>query len=329
MPLTFGRVAHPPFRDRLIPDAQTTAWDDLGQRTPVGVCWHTMVGTLWGTDTYFRTGAPALTDYGVGGSTDGPQWDGVILRWNDPRGRRSGWANGGSDGLEGDGPLFVRTRGVAAINRDLVSIERSDGANPTTPLSPKQAEGICRLTAYWFDQAKVPWDRFPVNPSAGVGGIVTHLLHLEFATKGCPHAAVVDRVDELQGRIRAILKTAQTEGPPPADAPPPVPPATPVTPDHGWWPQGYDLATLTTRFGALTRHDPSGTTRELGFDPKGVVSNAWVARGVAERRTAKRLPPARDWWILPTAGDPSDVVTFAAGWTLFRPAPTVAWRWIA
>ena len=142
MPITFGRVAHPPFRDRLIPNAQTTAWDDLGQRTPVGVCWHTMVGTLWGTDTYFRTGAPALTDYGVGGATDGPNWDGVILRWNDPRGRRSGWANGGSDGLEGDGPLFVRTRGVAAINRDLVSIERSDGANPATPVSAKQAESI-------------------------------------------------------------------------------------------------------------------------------------------------------------------------------------------
>jgi len=84
------------------------------------------------------------TAYGVGGSTDGPQWDGVILRWNDPRGRRSAWANGGSDGLEGDGPLFVRTRGVNAINRDLVSIERSDGANPATPVSAKQAESIWR-----------------------------------------------------------------------------------------------------------------------------------------------------------------------------------------
>ena len=31
-----------------------------------------MVGTLWGTDGYFRSGAPALTDYGigVGGSAD-------------------------------------------------------------------------------------------------------------------------------------------------------------------------------------------------------------------------------------------------------------------
>lgn len=141
---------------------------------------------------------------------------------------------------------------------------------------------------------------------------------------------MVDRVDELQGRVRAILKTAQTAGPPPVDTPPePVPPATPVRPDHGWWPQGYELATLVARFGTLTRHDPAGTTRAFGFDPEGVVSNAWVARGVAERRTAKRLPPAGDWWVLPTTGEPSDVVTFASGWTLYRPAPTVAWRWIA
>jgi hypothetical protein len=263
MTITFGRVSHPPFRDRLIPDSDTTAWDDLGARRPLGVVFHTMVGTLWGTDRYFRTGAPALTDYGVGGTTDGPVWDGVILRWNDPRGRRSGWANGGSDGLEGDGPLFVRTLGVDAINRDLVSIERSDGADITTPVSPKQFESMCALTAYWFDQAHVPWDRFPVNPSVG-SGIVTHFLHKEFATKGCPWAAVADRIDEFQARIRAILRAAQENEQPGS----PIPPK-PVTPDHDWWPQGYGVGQLRTRFGALTRHLPDGTTRQMGFDPAG------------------------------------------------------------
>lgn len=133
-----------------------------------------MVGSLWGTDGWFRRGAAStgLTDYGIGGSTDGEEWDGVIFRWNDPRGKRatiymkegrylkrkspgaeamtvsanrSGWANGGSDGLEGDGPLFVRTLGVSAINRDLVSIERSDGGDTSTPISVKQFESICAL----------------------------------------------------------------------------------------------------------------------------------------------------------------------------------------
>jgi hypothetical protein len=42
--MVFGKVVHPPFIDRLIPDAQTAAWDNLGQRNPVGVCQHSMVG---------------------------------------------------------------------------------------------------------------------------------------------------------------------------------------------------------------------------------------------------------------------------------------------
>src|SRR4051812_7687088 len=122
MALVFGNVPHPPFVDRYIPSSQNHAWNDLGQRRPVGVCLHSMIGSLKGTDMWFRDGVPSpdhvaqgLTDYGVGGSTDGPDLDGVIWRWNDPKGRRAGWASGGSDGLEGDGPMFVRTLGVDAI----------------------------------------------------------------------------------------------------------------------------------------------------------------------------------------------------------------------
>ena len=264
MPITFGRVVHPPFLDRLIPSTATRAWDDLGQRKPVGVVFHTMVGTLWRTDEYFRSGAPALTDYGIGGGTDGPTWDGVILRWNDPRGRRSGWANGGSDGLEGDGPIFVRTLGINAINRDLVSIERSDGRDITTPVSPKQFESICQLTAYWFDQAKVPWDRFPVNPNIGEG-IVTNFFHREFATKGCPWAAVENRIDELQERIRTILKAAQTGDDGPTT---PIPPR----PNHEWWPQGYAVTDLTangfrSRRGHQQRLDRPGCHRAVDRPP--------------------------------------------------------------
>ena len=124
MAIAFVNVPHPPARDRPVPDAQTVAWDNLGPRNPVGVCQHSMIGTLWGTDGWFRRGSASdgLTDYGVGNDCDGPEWDGVIFRWNDPRGKtanvryeggsgrvsanRAGWANGGSDGLEGDGRLF-------------------------------------------------------------------------------------------------------------------------------------------------------------------------------------------------------------------------------
>lgn len=348
----FDNILHPPFVDRLIPDEQTSAWNDLGPRKPVGVCQHSMVGTLWGTDRWFRRGAASsgLTDYGIGGATDGARWDGVILRWNDPLGlattvhlldgeyvpagtpgavahrvspNRAGWANGGSDGLEGDGPLFVRTLGVAAINRDLVSIERSDGGNTSTPMSAKQFESICALTAYWFDRSRVPWDRFPLNPAHG---IVTHLLHLEFATKTCPHAPVTSRIDEIQARVRQILKAGQTAEAQPA----PLPPAIPIKVDHSLWPAGYEVAALRLRFERLTRHDGDGGERRFGFDPAGVISNAWVARGVAEGRTAEQLPRARDWWVLRGADEQAfDLVTFAERWVLFRPDRHVAWRWIA
>jgi len=44
---------------------------------------HTMLGTLWGTDTYFRFPATqACTDYGIGGTLDG-LYDGVIFEWID------------------------------------------------------------------------------------------------------------------------------------------------------------------------------------------------------------------------------------------------------
>jgi hypothetical protein len=347
MAYQFGNIPHPPFVDRLIPDVQNQAWDNLGPRKPVGVCQHSMLGSLWGTDGYFRRGlaSRSLTDYGIGGSTDGPQWDGVILRWNDPLGRpssvlvdgvarpvsphRSPWANGGSDGLEGDGPAFVRRFGISAINRDLVSIERSDGGVQSTPMSPKQLEAICGLTAHWFDVAKVPWDRFPGNPAFGV---VTHLMHYEFATKGCPFQPVTSRIDEIQDRIRQILKAGQTLGNMPVTttpAPDGEPGLVPVVPAQDWWPQGYDLETLRQRFGVLLRTNLDGSTTGAPFDERGVISNAWVARGVQDQRTADQLPRALKWWVLQAGDDQRyDIVAFDDRWTLFRPDQHVAWTWI-
>ncbi len=338
--MNFGNIPHPPFIDRLIPDVQNRAWDDLGQRKPVGVCQHSMLGTLWGTDEYFRRGSAsrALTDYGIGGSTDGTQWDGIILRWNDPRGNatsvtvdgtsrlvsanRAPWANGGSDGLDGDGPAFVRRLGIAAINRDLVSIERSDGGKESTPMSDKQFDAICTLTAHWFDVAKVPWSQFPYNPNVG---IVTHLLHSEFSTKSCPFAPVSGRIVEIQQRVRQILKAGQELSSPVATMTPPPQ----ARPDAPWWPQGYDIEILRARFGALERSEPGGSVTPAPFDERGVISNAWIARGVQEKRTAAQLPRALRWWVLESDNDQRhDLVTFDERWVLFRPDPAVAWTWI-
>jgi hypothetical protein len=134
---------------------------------------------------------------------------------------------------------------------------------------------------------------------------------------------VIDRIEELQERIRVILKTAQT-----GDA---RLPATPVQaqPEQVWWPQGYAIDELIAQFGGVLHHRADGTTRRMGFDARGVISNAWVARGVAEQLTVRRLPPPRDWWSHPIGkGDQVDLVTFSTGWLLVRPARDVAWRWV-
>jgi len=337
MALTYGNVTHPPFTDMLITDAENGAWDDLGQRNIIGVCQHTMVGTLAGTNLWFRRGAAStgLTDYGVG-------VNGLIYRWNDPTGKahpgispnRAGWANGGSDGLEGDGPLFVRTLGINAINRDLVSIERDDQAKPFDyPFIDPQKAACVRLTAFWFDQAEVAWDSFPLNQNKGC---VTHMLHKEFATKGCPWDPVENAINDVQDSVRGLLKAGQV-----SDAlPVPVEPPAPIDPDHDTLPLDYTLAGLTKRFGSLEHRDITGKiVGQAVFNIKGPISNAWVARAAAENRSMDNIPPASDWVdsVNPRVtidGKPatSSIVTFdgrgADNWILFRPAVGIAWRWL-
>jgi hypothetical protein len=338
MTYQFGNVLHPAFEDRLIPDAQNGAWDDLGPRVPLGVVRHTMVGSLAGTDLWFRRGAAStgLTDYGVGK-------DGTIYRWNDPTGaahpnvsaNRAGWANGGSDGLEGDGPLFVRTLGVNAINRNLVSIERDDQGQPfDNPYVDPQALLVDRLIAHWFDRAKVPWDRYPINPNVG-GGIVTDFFHNEFATKGCPWGPVEAAINASQDRVRGFLKAAQVND----GIDVPVQPPIPVEPDHNALPMNYTEAGLKARFGRMTRRNANGSTSTSGFSMKGAISNAWIARGAAEKRTMAELPPAS--YMAETEnpkllidGKPATaaIVLFdgrgADNWVLWRPDPSIAWRWL-
>lgn len=344
--LEYGNVKHPPYQDRTIPDWQNGAWDDLGECDPWGAVFHTMVGTLMGTDGWFRRGAKStgLTHYGIGNSTDGPALDGVIFMWNDPRGRgredaplvggrvspnRSGWANGGSDGLEGDGIAFVRKMGVAPINRNLVSVERSDNGIITTPISPKQLDAMVRLGAYWFDYARVPYTLFPLNPEFD---LVTWFFHFEFATKGCPHAAVIEQVNTIQNKQRAILKAAQLVVPGDDEVPPVVEPKPDVS-----WPNKWTTEQLARRFGSVVRIWPDGRTRAQGFNERGSISNAWVQRASAEGiKNVKLIPKPASWNVLDldrsTDLTPEIVVFDAPGlrnWLLYRPDSSISWKWVA
>ncbi len=174
--VVFRRIVKPPVVARhLTPDRKPLGWSRLGQRRIVGTVVHRMEGTLRGSEQYFLSDDPhgreALADYGIGGALDG-DLDGVIWEWIAEDDDRSPWASGPSDGLEGDGPGFVRAYGVAAINRDLRSIELSGKGE--TPVTPKQFEALCQLIAYVHDRAEIPWDSFPRHP---ISGVVTQLQH--------------------------------------------------------------------------------------------------------------------------------------------------------
>jgi hypothetical protein len=179
--LVFGRVPVPESLELhdIVTAGPNRAFDRLGSRRDLGTCTHRMVGSLRGTHGYFQGEARdrALTDFGIGGPWDG-ELDGAIYQWVPKGAEIAPWANGPANDLDGDGIAFVQALGIAPVNRDLRSIELSDGGDINRPYgaqaTPKQFAAHVALVARIFDQAEVPWDQFPLNPHAGV---VTYLEH--------------------------------------------------------------------------------------------------------------------------------------------------------
>jgi hypothetical protein len=256
--ITFGNVPHPPYERRIITNENGGSFDQGYPRSNVGTCVHRMDGTLDGTDGFFRNPPqpPALTDYGIGGALD-PGKDGLIYMWNDPAGSIVPRANG-NGGIEGDGQAFLDAYGGEAVNSRLVSIELSGCSGdplssagcrdvPQTEFTAAQFESMCRLIAYWHDQARVPWDRFPVNPQTGV---VTQMQHYEFSSKACPWSNVRDRTSEYQNRVKEIMRSYQ-EG------------TTPAAVDAN------DAVTVTRSTGAGYRAQPKEASTLLGVMDRG------------------------------------------------------------
>jgi hypothetical protein len=231
--LVFGRVPHPPYVDRLILKPEGVGWDNLGKRTPRGIVLHRMIGSLQGTDSWFRRPeVKSLTDYGVGvAATDGAKLAGTIYRWNDPRGIRSGWASGPARAPWGDGKIFVAAHGINAVNRDLVSCEISGEYG--TPLDSLSFAAIASLIAYWADQYSVPWESFPRIPAEGRSFVLWHNQFTGRDYKECPGAIVMDQTDELVAAARAILQKHQQSAPPAPDPSPSYVSPGPIPKDDG------------------------------------------------------------------------------------------------
>ena len=200
--IVFGRVPRPVgMQVRII--GNNTAWDDLGPRVPRGITIHRMLGTLNGTDSFFRGEARnrALTDFVLGRGSLGP-----VYQWNDLTGRRAPWASGPADGVKEDGRPFVDRYGVNAINRDCASIEIEGFQNDPVPTESWRA--LVELVAWLADAwLRVDYQTWPRNRD----GVHALLHHREFtAQKECPFAWVIANTGRLIEDVRERLREYQT-----------------------------------------------------------------------------------------------------------------------
>lgn len=213
MAIVFGKVPRPPIQQRILSNQEAVqgyGWDNLGKRNPKFIVLHRMVGTLWGTDGYFRDpNVPSLTDFGLGiESVDGAANAGKILQWNDYTGYRSGWASGPVNGAYGDGLAIVNKYGINAVNRDGISIETS---GTDQPLDDKSWWSLVHLCAYLIDEMKVPYTSLPKNPHTDINVLIWHNEFTNGTGKQCPFTWMRNNTNRLYLDIIEFLKPYQEQ----------------------------------------------------------------------------------------------------------------------
>lgn len=223
--ITFGKVPIYGYVDRFIAEKrQGFGWDDLGPRDIKFVTLHRMVGTLQGTDGYFRKPTiSSYTDFGLSTKLSDPGLvAGTIYLWNYPNGRRAPWASGPVSAPYGDGKAIVDKYGINAVNRDGISLEIG-GTNE--PIDAESWHEIVWFIAYWADQRKIPHTSFPINPATGISFIVWHNEFTAGTGKQCPFMWLREMTPKLIQDVKAFMKKYQ-EGDVagPVTTPPPAPP---------------------------------------------------------------------------------------------------------
>ena len=318
MPNVYRRVPHPPFIDLPVskPAGGGYGYTQIptGSRKIVGVMNHETQGRgsgQWYRDFFSCPGgarcSDALVDYLI-------TRDGTIYRYNNPRGNRSPWANGGPLGLEGDGPAFYARFGASGVNNALISIEHESLNGEDWTDAQIHSSGL--LNAYWHDQDDQDWDTYPYVPRYSC---VTSLAHFEIGTTDCGKGEL-DDITRLQAVARGEMKKWQTQ----ADGPSvPEVPEVPEQPEIPTLPGGLTVAEAAKRFGTLTKHTPDGKTKVARFDPKGIISLSWLHRCVE----TGEWPKAEDWFALSDSGKTLDIVTFSNDWQLIRTAERQGIMW--
>lgn len=218
MTIQYGLVPHPAHVKQIIPVFNGQAAGYYGPRKNHGVVWHRVVGGYAGTIQHFNLPGTGLTDYMIGNAfVDGDALDGTIAMLNEPLGTRSGWASGPAappDGHPyGDGLAFVNDicakspMGINAVNGEQISIELCGFYD--TQLTPKQRAALVALTAYWADQAHIPWDQFPIWPGHGYSFVRWHNEYTGLAYKKCPGDVVMNETATLLDLVAQYMRKFQ------------------------------------------------------------------------------------------------------------------------
>lgn len=228
--LTFGNVPYPPVIQSHLPGANPWVETSGAPDVPLAVVWHRMLGTFHGTDGWFH-GNHAATCYGVAvRAIDGDE-AGKIFEWIAPRSGWYGESSGPVDAPYGDGLALVNEVGVQSVNRTTKAIEIS--GEYTTPLDDEARAAIVAMTAYWADQARIPWHAFPMVPGKGRSFVIWHQEITIGSGKVCPGGVVMSETNALIQRVASLLRQYQV-----AAAPAEPVYAVPVLP--GWWDRGVE-----------------------------------------------------------------------------------------
>jgi hypothetical protein len=116
--------------------------------TPRVVIFHTMVGSLAGTERHFRDQTGIESHFGVGGPTDGPDLDGTLWQWMD---------------------LDRQADANLNANSFAISVETSDGGDPDRPWSDRQLATLVRLGNWLADHYGIPRRQCPAWDRSGFG----------------------------------------------------------------------------------------------------------------------------------------------------------------
>jgi len=299
-------------------------YDSVPPRNIIGDVKHETMG--YGTGEFYRgffgpggeRYTNALVDFVI-------EKNGRICMLNDPFGTRAPWANGGGvglpGGLEGDGPRFVTLFGTNAINTRLISIEYVKLDNER--LTPAQVTSGGRVTAYYHDKARHPWQEYPYVPELDA---VMSFLHFEFGTTNCgvgPQEMADTHL--VQSAAKGIMKQYQSSG----DGEP-VPPEVPPLPEPAL-PGGISVAKAKAQFGSVEKYGPDGKLISTGgFDPKGIISLGWAQRCAQEKLPFDEWPGVGRWQIIKETGadETLDVLTWENDWLMVRKSVRGSFQWV-